>query len=641
MVLPARLHPRVGGKFVLTVGVAVPAVLAVAVVGGMGLRALDDRTNELFDRSLPVTQHTAHVVRAASAIHETALYQVAVLDPQRDQQLTDELDQVLLPDLASAVAVLRDDYAFGSPERAHVDEISAGTAEYQQLRSIGAYEDRTDGAAGDAARTALANRTDELWEGMVDLAEGLGAAEDAHMSAIKRDSDTAYTGTVRLLEASVVVVLLVVLGVVLALIRNMVPRIRRYSGFAADVAAGRPVALLEPRGQDELAELGRALDDMVLQRQVVARADDAQGEFVDTLQVTRSEDEAQELLQRHVERSLPGSSAVVLRSNNSANRLQAATALPADSELAGRLVRAEPRSCVAVRLGRTHREGGDLAPLLACGLCASGERASSCEPLLVGGEVIGALLVTGEQPLADAEEARVRTTVGQAAPVLANLRSLALAEFRANNDSLTGLPNKRATEDSLKRMVAQANRSGTPLTAIMLDLDHFKAINDRFGHAQGDEVLAAVGAAIRAALRTGDLAGRFGGEEFLLLLPETGSAEGGEVAERVRRTIAGITVPGVEREITASLGVAELRQPAGNAAGMLQEADKAQYAAKAAGRNRSIVAVPPDDEHDDEPAPAPGEPTSDAAPAAPEVPTQVRPAHDRRRATPSVVRSRG
>ena len=111
--------------------------------------------------------------------------------------------------------------------------------------------------------------------------------------------------------------------------------------------------------------------------------------------------------------------------------------------------------------------------------------------------------------------------MAQAAPVLGNLRNLALAEFRANNDSLTGLPNKRATDDTLKRMVAQANRSVMPLTAAMLDLDHFKQINDRFGHAKGDEVLAAVGATLRSCLRGSDFAGRFGGEELLVLFPDT------------------------------------------------------------------------------------------------------------------------
>ncbi|MEP6463572.1 MAG: GGDEF domain-containing protein [Frankiaceae bacterium] len=207
--------------------------------------------------------------------------------------------------------------------------------------------------------------------------------------------------------------------------------------------------------------------------------------------------------------------------------------------------------------------------------------------------MIGSVLVSQPTPFTDTDETRIKATVAQAAPVLANLRSLALAEYRANNDSLTGLPNKRATEDTLKRMVAQAGRSLTPLAAVMVDLDHFKAINDRFGHALGEEVLAAVGTAISSSLRISDFAGRFGGEEFLILLPETGLDAAWQVAEKIRTTVAAISIPGVEREITASLGVAGLLEHAGNATGLLREADRAQYSAKAAGRNRTTMAPDP------------------------------------------------
>ncbi len=201
------------------------------------------------------------------------------------------------------------------------------------------------------------------------------------------------------------------------------------------------------------------------------------------------------------------------------------------------------------------------------------------------------MLVTRTEAVSDSDDARIKTTVGQAAPVLANLRSLALAEFRASNDSLTGLPNKRATEDTLKRMVAQAGRSVAPLTAIMLDLDHFKSINDRYGHPKGDEVLAAVGLAIQSGLRASDFAGRFGGEEFLILLPETSVQGAWQVAESIRLSIAAVNIPGVDRAVTASLGIAGLLEHAGDATGLLREADRAQYAAKAAGRNRTVVAA--------------------------------------------------
>ena len=208
----------------------------------------------------------------------------------------------------------------------------------------------------------------------------------------------------------------------------------------------------------------------------------------------------------------------------------------------------------------------------------------------MAGQVIGSVLVTHEDAFDAADETRIKSSVAQAAPVLGNLRNLALAEFRANNDSLTGLPNKRATDDTLKRMVAQANRSLTPLAAAMLDLDHFKQINDRFGHAKGDEVLAAVGAALRSCLRASDFAGRFGGEELLVLLPETTAQEALALTERIRDMVASIRVQGVERAITVSIGVADLVQHGGDASGLLRQADRALYAAKARGRNRVVIA---------------------------------------------------
>ena len=381
------------------------------------------------------------------------------------------------------------------------------------------------------------------------------------------------------------------LSVVLLLIRSLVPRIRSYSAFAAGDRGRAQPRQLDVRGSDELTELGLALNDMVSARQELSSAhESAQTEFIETLQATASEEEAHSLVKRHLERSLPGGAVTVLTRNNSNNRLEAATAPRDGDPLAGRLVGAEPRACLALRLGRTHREGQD-DQLLECGVCEHGAAArSTCEPLLVGGEVIGSVLVSHDEELGHSEDSRITMTVAQAAPVLANLRNLALAEFRANNDSLTGLPNKRATEDTFKRMIAQAQRSVAPLSVLMLDLDHFKKVNDQFGHGKGDEVLAAVGAAIDEVLRESDFAGRFGGEEFLILLPDTGIDGAGRLAERLRESITAITIPGIDRGITASLGLAELVEHGGTPAGLLREADRALYAAKAAGRNRSMAA---------------------------------------------------
>ena len=320
-----------------------------------------------------------------------------------------------------------------------------------------------------------------------------------------------------------------------------------------------------------------------------------QAEFGDTLQLAEDEDEAQQLLQRHLERQVSGSSVTVLNRNNSADRLEAVTALPPGSPLPGRLQHAEPRSCLAVRSGRGHDEDDRRAALLACAVCSGCGGKSTCTPLTVGGEVIGSVLVASQHSYSDIERQQIRDSVGQAAPVLANLRNLAIAELRAATDSLTGLPNKRAVGDSLKRMLAQASRAMSPMSLIVLDLDHFKEINDRFGHPVGDQALAGVGAALQSAIRDSDFAGRNGGEEFAIVLPDTDQAGAVLTAEKIRESIADISLPGLDVSITASVGIAVYPEHATSPERLERLADAALYTAKRDGRDRVEVAASSDD----------------------------------------------
>jgi diguanylate cyclase (GGDEF)-like protein len=318
----------------------------------------------------------------------------------------------------------------------------------------------------------------------------------------------------------------------------------------------------------------------------------AQAEFADTLQIANDEDEAHLLLRHHLERTLAATSAVVLNRNNSADRLEAVTPLPDDSPLAETLRGAEPRSCLAVRSGRTHREDKGKPALLACPVCAVCPGASACVPLTVGGEVIGSVLLNRAAPLTEAEEQRIRESVGQAAPVLANLRNLAVAEIRAATDGLTGLPNKRAVTDALKRMFALASTTGSPLALLLLDLDHFKQVNDQRGHAVGDQVLANVGAVLRSVLRVQDFAGRNGGEEFAVLLPDTEMSAATAIAERIRAAIAEISLPGTDVSVTTSIGVGSFPHHASTLERLERLADAALYLAKRNGRNRVELAEP-------------------------------------------------
>ena len=209
---------------------------------------------------------------------------------------------------------------------------------------------------------------------------------------------------------------------------------------------------------------------------------------------------------------------------------------------------------------------------------------------MVGGEVIGSVLLSRSAPYSGAEEQRIRESVSQAAPVLANLRNLAVAEIRAATDGLTGLPNKRVVTDALKRTFAQATLTKAPLALLLLDLDHFKQVNDQYGHAAGDQVLASVGAALRSVVRDRDFAGRNGGEEFAVLLPDTDVTAALDIAERIRATIAEVTVPGTDVPVTVSVGVAGFPDHASTLERLDRLADAALYVAKRQGRNRVELA---------------------------------------------------
>ncbi len=163
----------------------------------------------------------------------------------------------------------------------------------------------------------------------------------------------------------------------------------------------------------------------------------------------------------------------------------------------------------------------------------------------------------------------------------------------AATDALTELPNKRSLQDSLMRDLARADRSKAHLAIVFLDIDHFKAVNDQYGHLVGDEVLQQVARILRAQLRVGDVCGRWGGEEFLMLLPDSDARGGGVVAERIRVSLAAqyLQTAAGPVKVSASFGVAEVKGPGcqGMGASLVDAADRALYAAKKAGRNRVVI----------------------------------------------------
>jgi diguanylate cyclase (GGDEF)-like protein len=169
----------------------------------------------------------------------------------------------------------------------------------------------------------------------------------------------------------------------------------------------------------------------------------------------------------------------------------------------------------------------------------------------------------------------------------ANARITALM----NADSLTGLPNRRHFLEVLEMEMGRAAAGGHSLCVAFCDLDFFKAVNDTFGHSAGDDVLKAFARVVKECVRSDDLAGRTGGEEFNILLPRGGIADATTVCERVRMAVAELVVPGVARQITVSIGLAEWRVGE-DVQSLLERADQALYVAKAGGRNRVVCWQP-------------------------------------------------
>ena len=158
----------------------------------------------------------------------------------------------------------------------------------------------------------------------------------------------------------------------------------------------------------------------------------------------------------------------------------------------------------------------------------------------------------------------------------------------ATRDALTGLWNRRMILEQLNREVHRASRDGEALAVTVADLDHFKAVNDRYGHVVGDAVLRAASDRMRSVLRSYDFIGRYGGEEFLIILPTCEAGLALSIAERARRAMSGasLAVDGKDIPLTVSLGVACSAKATSDPSALIHAADQALYRAKAAGRNR-------------------------------------------------------
>lgn len=353
---------------------------------------------------------------------------------------------------------------------------------------------------------------------------------------------------------------------------------------------GGAVAVAE-RGPREFRELAATFNEMAGGVRDARRASDVAAselarrntwlkelaQLSDALQAARNLGEATEILQRALPHLLPGTGGQLLH-NASRNLLLPVTHWGAPFTAPG------PDTCWALRRGETQGEAQERPFMPGC---AVPDEHYLCAPLFSHGETLGLLRMQGQDDL-PAPRAALNDVARQVALALASLRLQDRLLQQSIRDPLTGLYNRRHLEAQLSAAVATAHGTHAPLSVVALDIDHFKRLNDTFGHDAGDAALIRVSAALRDLAPPGSTPARPGGEEFTLLLPQFDLTAAQALAERLRAQVAALhlTHDGLPLgQVTVSLGVASLTE-GGTGEGLIAAADQALYAAKRAGRNR-------------------------------------------------------
>jgi diguanylate cyclase (GGDEF)-like protein len=372
------------------------------------------------------------------------------------------------------------------------------------------------------------------------------------------------------------------------------------------------LALTQFHQQQEIAERKAAQKQLIASNQQVGNLlEDSRrqtdeitqiSELASLLQACSSREEVFRLIPDRFRRLFPGASGSVALVSASRNRVESVVEwgmnCPADQLFS-------PEDCWALRRGCTHSHPEGTSATRCAHML--GEGASVCIPLIANGEAIGTLAIQNDEApsaMLDAEAAantfarRRHLAAAAAEHVAVSVANLMLREAlrsQAVRDPLTGLYNRRYMQEFLDRELHSARRKRRPLAVMMLDLDHFKRYNDTFGHSAGDKALATVGETLLRCVRAEDVACRYGGEEFTLILPECSLQQATLRAEEIRMRLREAPSPRdceATDPLTVSIGVAAFDETTDRVDLLLRFADDALFDAKRAGRDRVVSARP-------------------------------------------------
>jgi len=345
------------------------------------------------------------------------------------------------------------------------------------------------------------------------------------------------------------------------------------------------------RAQEELVKANEWLKAWVWELEYHNRKLEIIHQMSCSLQLCRSVAEAGQGIKKHLSRLFESSYGCIYLPDETRRQLEILTPY-GDSQDFSKTVPAQ--ECIAFRYGRVL--SGNENPCGRCLTSKSGKVSLSCFPMMISGRPEGVLNIsTEEETINEIEKELVTIVVEYISLALGNLRLQDELMHQATRDALTNLFNRRYMEESLNREFYRCQRKGFPISLLVIDIDFFKLVNDRYGHDAGDFILKKFAGQILDSIRKEDIACRYGGEEFVVILPETPLETAMKRAEKLRKNIniSSIEYRGeIITDVTASIGVATWPLHGEDPHACLKAADIALYQAKELGRNRVEVAKP-------------------------------------------------
>lgn len=438
------------------------------------------------------------------------------------------------------------------------------------------------------------------------LETGLAAAGDQLEGLVRLHAKAADTFSYR---AWVVGSVALVLGGVIAIFATWVTQIEVLRPLDAlnralqRLARGEYDTALPTTRRDEIGEIARTVEAFgrdAVERNRLTREASILSELNEWLQSAKSEAELYQMIAEFLSRFLPGTTGAIYIYANSRDILECAKVWNGTQATATM----HPDDCWGLRRGRTYTHGQHEIEFDCSHVAPGSSDDYCCIPILAHGETVGLLhlemkpqdgIAAADRKAVFAEQRRLgHAAVEHISLAIANVKLRDQLRDQAIRDVLTGLYNRRYLLETARREFQRAARSGQPVAMLSIDVDHFKKFNDNHGHDAGDTVLRAVGEAMVATFRGDDVACRFGGEEFVALLPGASLQVARDRAEELRANVEGITVrygDGNLPRITISVGVAVFPDFGNGVMEVLKVADTALYAAKNNGRNRVEVAL--------------------------------------------------